>query len=62
MPARLVCAECDYDLREFTDESGLPYDVRLPEQPKKRRLVCGQCCNDGVDEMERLAALARASS
>ncbi|MEV6332633.1 hypothetical protein [Streptomyces sp. NPDC051909] len=60
--ARLVCVECDYDLREFTDESRLPYDVRLPEQPKKRRLVCGQCCNDGVDEMERLAALARASS
>ncbi|MFD8621684.1 hypothetical protein [Streptomyces sp. NPDC059513] len=59
--ARLVCAECDYDLREFTDESRLPYDVRLPEQPKKRRLVCGQCCNDGVDEMERLATLARAS-
>ncbi|MEW5627172.1 hypothetical protein AB1388_11450 [Streptomyces hydrogenans] len=60
--ARLVCAECDYDLREFTDESRLPYDVRLPEQPKKRRLVCGQCCNDGVDEMERLAALARPGS
>lgn len=60
--ARLVCAECDYDLREFTDESRLPYDVRLPEQSKKRRLVCGQCCNDGVDEMERLAALARAGS
>ncbi|MEU3148184.1 hypothetical protein [Streptomyces sp. NPDC006999] len=60
--ARLVCAECDYDLREFTDESRLPYDVRLPEQPKKRRLVCGQCCNDGVDEMERLAVLAGKSS
>ncbi|MDH2393000.1 hypothetical protein QCN29_30335 [Streptomyces sp. HNM0663] len=29
---------------------------------KERRLVCGQCCNDGVDEMERLAAVARASS
>ncbi|MFC9951761.1 hypothetical protein ACFVIN_14875 [Streptomyces prasinus] len=56
--AGLVCAECDYDLREFTDEFRLPFDVRLPERPKMRRLVCGQCCHDGVDEMERLAALA----
>ncbi|MGW9440667.1 hypothetical protein [Streptomyces sp. NPDC055607] len=55
--ARLVCAECDYDLRD-KDEDRAPFDVRLPEQPKKRRLVCGKCCNDGVDEMERLAALA----
>ncbi|MGW7244510.1 hypothetical protein [Streptomyces sp. NPDC054804] len=60
--ARLVCTECDYDLRKFIDESRLPYDVRLPEQPKKRRLVCGQCCNDGEDEMKRLAALAGKSS
>ncbi|MDX3618927.1 hypothetical protein [Streptomyces europaeiscabiei] len=51
--ARLVCAECDYDLREFKDETRMPFDVRLPERPKARRLVCGQCCNDGVDEMER---------
>ncbi|WP_405691125.1 hypothetical protein [Streptomyces sp. NBC_00057] len=56
--ARLVCAECDYDLREFKDETGMPFDVRLPERPKARRLMCGQCCNDGVGEMERLAALA----
>lgn len=55
--ARLVCAECDYDLRDF-DETRLPFDIRLPERPKRRRLVCGQCCNDGLDEMERLAALA----
>ncbi|CAK7286446.1 hypothetical protein SGPA1_40706 [Streptomyces misionensis JCM 4497] len=56
--ARLVCAECDYDLHESKDETRLPFDIRLPEQPKRRRLVCGQCCNDGLDEMERLAALA----
>ncbi|MEU6986402.1 hypothetical protein ABZ946_23685 [Streptomyces sp. NPDC046324] len=56
--ARLVCAECDYDLREFKDETRMPFDVRLPERPKARRLVCGQCCNNGVDEMERLSALA----
>ncbi|MEU8526444.1 hypothetical protein AB0C77_12730 [Streptomyces sp. NPDC048629] len=60
--ARLVCAECDYDLREFTDETRLPYDVRLPEKPNKRRLVCGQCCNDGLDEMARLAALTQTPS
>lgn len=55
--ARLVCAECDYDLRD-KDETRAPFDIRLPEQPKRRRLVCGKCCNDGLDEMERLAALA----
>lgn len=60
--ARLVGTEWDYDMREFTDESRQPYDVRLPEQPKKRRLVCGRCCNDGVDEREPLTAAARASS
>ncbi|WP_189870324.1 hypothetical protein [Streptomyces bluensis] len=60
--ARLVCAECDYDLRDPEDETRLPYDVRLPDQPKRRRPVCGQCCNNGVDEMERLAALAGTSS
>lgn len=55
--ARLVCADCDYDLRDLAEDRA-PYDVRLPEQPKRRRLVCGKCCNDGEDEMERLAALA----
>ncbi|MET7912031.1 hypothetical protein ABZS98_27950 [Streptomyces avermitilis] len=54
----LVCAECDWDLREVKDENRLPYDIRLPEKPSKRRLVCGQCCNHGLDELERLAALA----
>ncbi|UGQ15711.1 hypothetical protein LO772_00440 [Yinghuangia sp. ASG 101] len=48
--ARLLRAECGYDLREFTDETWMPFDVRLPERPKARRLVCGQCRNDGVDE------------
>lgn len=55
--AGLVCAECDYDLRDFKDEARLPYDIRLPEQPNRRRLVCGQCCGDGDHEMERLALL-----
>ncbi|WP_159050586.1 hypothetical protein [Streptomyces cellostaticus] len=55
--AGLVCAECDYDLRKFKDETRLPYDIRLPERPKTRRLACGQCCDHGLDEMERLAQL-----
>ncbi|MFD3908849.1 hypothetical protein ACFXOL_20945 [Streptomyces californicus] len=55
--ARLVCQECDYDLRD-QDEDRAPFDIRLPEQPKRRRLVCGRCCNDGIDEIERLAAIA----
>ncbi|MGP3989301.1 hypothetical protein [Streptomyces sp. 3N207] len=40
------------------DETRLPYDFRLPERPKARRLVYGQCCEHGVDEMARLAAIA----
>lgn len=56
----LMCAQCGYDLRGHQDEDRLPYDILLPEQPKKRRLVCGRCCNDGLDEMEHLAALAGA--
>ncbi|MBL1102461.1 hypothetical protein [Streptomyces coffeae] len=60
--AGLVCAECDYDLRQFKDEERLPYDIRLPERPKKRRLLCGQCCEHGLKEMERLAVLAEKPS
>lgn len=59
--ARLVSAECGYDLRD-QDEGRAPFDVRLPAQPGRRRLVCGKCCNNGVDEMERLAALAQMPS
>ncbi|MCQ9132853.1 hypothetical protein [Streptomyces hilarionis] len=55
--ARLVCVECDYDLRDKAEDRA-PFDIRLSEQPKRRRLVCGKCCNDGVDEMQRPAALA----
>ncbi|MDQ0994786.1 hypothetical protein [Streptomyces sp. V3I7] len=55
--ARLVCAECDCDLRDRKDKDRLPYDIRLPEQLNRRRLVCGRCCEHGVDEMERLAQL-----
>jgi hypothetical protein len=40
------------------DEERLPYDIPLPEKPNRLRLVCGRCCNDGLDELERLAAHA----
>lgn len=60
--AGLVCAECDYDLRQRNDEARMPFDIRLPERPRARRLVCGQCCNDGLDKMKRLAALAGEAS
>lgn len=49
----LTCDECGYDLRS-RQEDRLPYNIPAP--PQKRRLVCGRCCNDGTDEMERLAA------
>ncbi|MGW2749123.1 hypothetical protein [Streptomyces sp. NPDC001450] len=54
--AGLMCAECDYDLRQRDDESRLPYNIPAPERPKKIRLVCGRCCNDGLDQMDILAA------
>lgn len=57
--ARLMCAECDYDLRQQEDENRLPYNIPLPEKPQRIRLVCGRCCNNGLDEMRRLAALAQ---
>lgn len=56
--ARLLCAECDYDLRRRDDEDRVPYYIPLPEKPNRLRLVCGRCCNDGLDEMERLAVVA----
>ncbi|MGY1583767.1 hypothetical protein [Streptomyces sp. MN13] len=39
--ARLLCAKCDYDLRQRDDEDRLPYNIPLPEKPNKLRLVCG---------------------
>ncbi|MET7981709.1 MULTISPECIES: hypothetical protein [unclassified Streptomyces] len=56
-----MCAKCDYDLRQHDDER-LPYNIPLPEKPSTIRLLCGPCCNDGEDEMDRRAALARQPS
>ncbi|MET9903098.1 hypothetical protein [Streptomyces sp. NPDC006446] len=52
-----MCAKCDYDLRQHDDQR-LPYNIPLPEKPDTIRLLCGQCCNDGEDAMDRRAALA----
>ncbi|MET8289877.1 hypothetical protein ABZV80_32315 [Streptomyces sp. NPDC005132] len=50
----LMCANCGHDLLKV-DEDRSPYNIPLLETPKKRRLVCGTCCNDGLEELDRLA-------
>lgn len=56
--SRLLCAECDCDLRKRDDEDRLPYNIPTPEKPNKIRLVCGRCCNHGLDAMQALAGTA----
>jgi hypothetical protein len=48
----LMCSDCGWDLRNVDDDH-CPYNIPLPETPKKRRLVCGSCCNDGLDTLQR---------
>ncbi|GAA3311826.1 hypothetical protein [Streptomyces cinereospinus] len=60
--SRLLCAECDWDLRLRDDEDRLPYNIPDPEKPNKIRLVCGRCCNHGLDALEALAAAAGQTS
>ncbi|MFJ6661307.1 hypothetical protein ACIQNG_33925 [Streptomyces sp. NPDC091377] len=50
----LLCAECRFDLRARGAERRLAYN--LPVEPARRRLVCGDCCGNGLPELERLAA------
>ncbi|MGX5185795.1 hypothetical protein ACWKT5_23960 [Streptomyces avermitilis] len=50
----LLCAECRFDLRTPGAERRLAYNI--PTQPDRRRLVCGDCCGNGLSELERLAA------
>lgn len=54
--ARLMCAQCDTDLRRH---DVVPYNIPDPQRPQRIRLLCGNCCNDGLDELERLASTAR---
>ena len=41
--AGLLCAECDYDLRQRDDKDRQPYNIPRPERPGRVRLVCGRC-------------------
>lgn len=50
----LMCARCGFDLRTRGDGKRLAYNI--PEQAGRRRLMCGECCNDGLTELERLSA------
>ncbi|MDX2814242.1 hypothetical protein PV410_17015 [Streptomyces sp. PA03-5A] len=61
-PMGLLCAECGHDLRSRGDGSRLPFNIPAPKQPKRRRLVCGVCCNHGLDELNRLAGLGGQTS
>ena len=56
--SRLLCAQCDCDLRKRDAEDRLPYNIPAPEKPNKIRLVCGRCCNHGLDQTEALAGAA----
>lgn len=49
----LLCGQCRFDLRTRGVERRLTYN--LPTQPDRRRLVCGDCCGNGLDELKRLA-------
>ncbi|MGY4101993.1 hypothetical protein ACW2Q0_20955 [Nocardia sp. R16R-3T] len=50
----LTCAECGWDLRPGANGDRARFNIPAPAAPKRLRLYCGPCCNDGVDEMERL--------
>lgn len=53
----LVCAGCGWDLRPGAGvDQRLVFNIPLPAEPGLRRLVCGPCCNDGLDELRRLSA------
>ena len=41
--AGLLCAECDYDLRQRDAKDRQPYNIPRPESPARVRLVCGRC-------------------
>lgn len=49
----LTCATCRYDLRPNASPRRAAFNIPDEDHPIMR-LYCGQCCNDGVDEMERL--------
>lgn len=50
---KLQCVRCGWDLRPGAVGDRARFNIPVPQTPKRLRLFCGQCCNDGVDEMER---------
>ncbi|MFZ3493080.1 hypothetical protein ACODT5_07580 [Streptomyces sp. 5.8] len=46
----LLCARCGFDLR--TRGPGHRPAYNIPEEPERRRLVCGTCCGNGLPELE----------
>lgn len=50
----LTCMECGGDLRPGTNGDRARVNIPDPNTPKRLRLFCGPCCNDGADETERL--------
>ncbi|WP_429426506.1 site-specific integrase [Nocardia sp. GAS34] len=53
----LTCVTCGCDLRPNVPQRRSAFNIPDQDHPVMR-LYCGECCNDGVDEMERLTALA----
>jgi hypothetical protein len=51
---KLRCAACGADLRPEAADQRPAFNVPDPQIPDRMRLFCGRCCNDGIDEMERL--------
>ncbi|MET9491133.1 hypothetical protein [Nocardia sp. NPDC006630] len=51
--ATLTCADCGTDLRPAGQSR---FNIPDPRTPKRIRLFCGPCCNDGIDEIARLTS------
>ncbi|MEU6562645.1 hypothetical protein [Nocardia nova] len=50
----LTCAACSADLRPGAVDERSRFNIPDPRTPRRMRLYCGSCCNDGLDEIARL--------
>ncbi len=50
----LTCASCRCDLRPNAPDRRAAFNIP-DDDSLGMRLYCGACCNDGIDEMERLS-------
>lgn len=50
----LACAGCGWNLRPGANGDRARFNIPDPKTPEQLRLFCGPCCNNGIDEMERL--------